>query len=151
MDLVVTSFVLSHGTARTVVDRCMKQAAQMGVNVAVAVVDPAGHLVCFERMDGTALLCCTLAQDKAHTVAVFGLPTHQWWDVIGDDPALMHGIVKTERLVVFGGGVPIAWDGRLVGAVGVSGGTASQDQEIAEAGAAALAAAALDSSDLTRE
>jgi uncharacterized protein GlcG (DUF336 family) len=83
MDLVVTSYVLSHRTARMVLDRCVKQAAQMDLNVAVAVVDPAGHLVCFERMDGTALLCSTLAQDKAHTVAVFGLPTHECTRFVG--------------------------------------------------------------------
>lgn len=78
--------------------------------------------------------------DKAYTVSAFGLPTHAWWDVIKDEPALVHGITKTERLIIFGGGVPLVVDGRPVGAVGASGGTADDDRRIAEAGAAALSA-----------
>jgi uncharacterized protein GlcG (DUF336 family) len=60
--------------------------------------------------------------------------------MIEGEPALREGIVHRDRLVVFGGGVPLRVDGALVGAVGVSGGSAEQDREIAEAGAAALSA-----------
>jgi uncharacterized protein GlcG (DUF336 family) len=76
-----------------------------------------------------------IAQDKAYTVSAFnGLPTHEWYDLISDEPALREGIVHRDRLVIFGGGVPIVRNGETVGAVGVSGGTAEQDREIAEAG-----------------
>jgi uncharacterized protein GlcG (DUF336 family) len=51
---------------------------------------------------------------------------------------LLHGIIKTGRLIMFGGGIPIQSDGELVGAVGVSGGSADQDRRIAKAGSAAL-------------
>jgi uncharacterized protein GlcG (DUF336 family) len=51
---------------------------------------------------------------------------------------LLHGIIKTDRLVVFGGGVPLVADGETIGAVGVSGGSSAQDVQIAEAGAAAV-------------
>ena len=60
--------------------------------------------------------------------------------MIADEPPLLHGIVKTDRLIVFGGGVPVRADAALIGAVGVSGGSAQQDQAVAEAGAAALGA-----------
>ena len=58
--------------------------------------------------------------------------------LIRDEPALLHGMVKTARLTVFGGGVAITEGETMVGAVGVSGGSAEQDHEIAEAGAAAV-------------
>jgi predicted permease len=67
-----------------------------------------------------------------------GFATHEWFDLIKDELSLFHGIVKTDRLIVFGGGVPIHADGDLVGAVGVSGGSADQDRQIAEAGATAI-------------
>ena len=69
---------------------------------------------------------------------VRGLPTGDWWRLLESEPALLHGIVKTDRLVVFGGGVPLVADGRTVGAIGVSGGSSEQDVRVAEAGAAAV-------------
>jgi glc operon protein GlcG len=95
------------------------------------------------RMDGAPLLSEQIAQDKAYTVAAFGRPTHEWFDLIKDDPALLHGIVKTDRLVVFGGGAPVIVDNEvgneIVGAVGISGGSAEQDRAIAEDAAAVVA------------
>ena len=64
-----------------------------------------------------------------------------WHDFIKEDPPLLHGIVHTPRLVVFGGGYPVEIDGSVAGAIGISGGHYSQDMEIAEAALAALAAA----------
>jgi uncharacterized protein GlcG (DUF336 family) len=90
-------------------------------------------------MDDAPLLSMQIAVDKAWTVANFGgLPTHEWWGLIEDDPALVHGITQTPRLVVFGGGIPLLVAGALVGAIGVSGGSAAQDREVADAGAATL-------------
>ena len=68
-----------------------------------------------------------------------GLATHQWFGLLQDEPALLHGIVHTDRLVIFGGGVPVTdAGGALIGAVGVSGGSADQDRRIAESAASAL-------------
>ena len=104
--------------------------------VNIAVVDLAGGLLAFVRLDGAPLLSGSIAQDKAYTVAAFsGVPTHAWFGLIEAEPALREGIVHRDRLVIFAGGVPVTVDGKLVGAVGVSGGTAEQDREIAEAGA----------------
>jgi glc operon protein GlcG len=124
--------------AQRVLDRSLEVARGLGVAVCVAVTDRSGHLLAFARMDGAALLSVSIAQDKAYTVAAFGgLATHEWFDLIKDEPALLHGIVKTERLIVFAGGAPVRSAGALAGAVGVSGGSAEQDRVIAEAGAAA--------------
>ncbi|PJE13737.1 MAG: cobalamin adenosyltransferase [Mycobacterium sp.] len=122
--------------AQRVLDASLAHARSLGVAACVAVSDRAGLLLAFARMDGAAQLSVSIAQDKAYTVAAFGgLGTHQWFDLIKDDPPLLHGIVKTERLIVFGGGVPVWSGGQLAGAVGVSGGSAEQDRAVAEAGA----------------
>jgi uncharacterized protein GlcG (DUF336 family) len=114
------------------------KAGELGVPVCVAVVDQAGVLLAFERLDGAPALSIQLAQDKAYTVTAFGLPTRQWYPLIADEPALLHGIVKADRLMIFGGGAPVTVDGQIVGAVGVSGGSAEQDDSIASTAAAAL-------------
>lgn len=130
---------LTLGGAQLVLAASLHAAAELGAAVCVAVADRSGHLLAFGRMDGAALLSVSIAQDKAYTVAAFnGLATHDWFDLIKDDPALFHGIVKSERLIVFAGGVPVRARGELVGAVGVSGGSAEQDRTVAEAGARVL-------------
>jgi uncharacterized protein GlcG (DUF336 family) len=122
--------------ARQALAAAITRAEEMGVAVCVAVADRAGNLLAFARMDGAPLLSASIAQDKAYTVCAFnGVPTHDWFGMIKDEPALLHGIVKTDRLVVFGGGVAVRVGDELVGAVGVSGGSAEQDRAVAEAGA----------------
>lgn len=133
------SRTLTLAGARVALDAALDRATALGVPVNVSVCDAAGHEVAFARMDGAALLSADIARDKAYTVAAFlGIPTHRWFEMIKDAPALREGIVHRDRLVIFGGGVPIRAEGVLVGAVGVSGGTAEQDQEISTAGADAL-------------
>jgi glc operon protein GlcG len=129
---------ISFDGATRVLTEATAEADRLGVPACVAVTDRAGHLVAFGRMDGAPLLSAQIAQDKAYTVSAFGLPTHQWWDLVREEPALLHGIVKTERLIIFGGGVPLTRGDETVGAVGVSGGSSDQDHQIATAGAAAL-------------
>ena len=115
-----------------------QKAAEIGVPMCIAVVDESGVLKGFSRMDGAALLSVDIAQDKAYTAVSFGIPTHGWFDFIKDDPPLLHGIVKTPRLIVFGGGYPITIDGAVVGGIGVSGGHYEQDMVVAQAGLAAV-------------
>jgi len=130
---------LTYAGARLAVDAAETRAQLLGVPVNIAVVDLAGALLAFARLDGAPLLSGSIAQDKAYTVAAFnGVPTHAWFGFIEAEPALREGIVHRDRLVIFGGGVPVTVDGTFVGAVGVSGGTAEQDREIAESGAGAV-------------
>lgn len=138
-DLVADTASLTLPGAQLAIDAAVAAARELGIAVCIAVTDPGGHLLAFVRMDGAPLMSASIAQDKAYTVVAFqGLPTHEWFDLIRDEPPLLHGIVKTERLVVFGGGMPVRVGGRLVGAVGASGGSAEQDRAVAEAGAAAV-------------
>ena len=89
-------------------------------------------------MDGAPLLSVEMAKNKAFSAAAYGIPTHAWFDFIKNDPPLLHGIVQTPRLIVFGGGYPLELNG-VIGAIGVSGGHYEQDMVVAEAGVSALA------------
>jgi uncharacterized protein GlcG (DUF336 family) len=117
------------------------KSVEMGKAMVIAIVDDGGVLKAFSRMDGAALLSVQVAQDKAYTAVGFSMPTHGWHDFIKDDPPLADGApTGIERLVIFGGGYPILVDDQVVGAIGVSGGHYSEDQQVAEAGLAALGA-----------
>ena len=116
------------------------KAAEIGVPMVIAVVDESGVLKAFSRMDGAPLLSVQIAQDKAYTAAAFGISTDTWFNFIKDDPPLLHGIVHTPRLVVFGGGYPLNLDGGVAGGIGVSGGHYEQDMVVAQAAVAALGA-----------
>ncbi len=131
---VIPMNVLSLSAAQRVADAAVSSARAHGVAACIAVSDPSGEPIVTVRMDGAPRLSAEIARNKAYTVASFnGLPTHVWWPAIAEDPALVHGLTHTPRLVVFGGGVPVRIDGALVGAVGVSGGSSEQDRAIAEA------------------
>jgi uncharacterized protein GlcG (DUF336 family) len=138
-DHVSSTTTLVYAGASAALAAGLEHAAEIGVAVNVAVTDAAGNLLAFARMDGAPFLSTSIAQDKAWTVAAFnGVPTHEFFGLIEGEPALREGIVHRDRLVVFGGGVPVYADGVLVGAVGVSGGSAEQDRAVAEAAAAAV-------------
>lgn len=116
------------------------RAEEIGVPMAIAVVDPDGTLKAFSRMDGAALLAVRIAQQKAWTAISFGLPTMGLWEFIKEDPPLLHSLPHQEDMILFGGGSPINVDGKMIGGIGVSGGHYSQDQQCADAGLAALGA-----------
>ena len=126
--------------AQQAIDAAAAKAGEIGVPMAIAVVDPDGTLKAFSRMDGAALLAVRIAQQKAWTAISFGLPTQGLWEFIKDDPPLLHSLPHQENMILFGGGNPISLDGQMIGGIGASGGHYSQDQECADAGLAALGA-----------
>jgi uncharacterized protein GlcG (DUF336 family) len=142
MTLTLTKAAITLAAADILLDGARAAALEIGVPMATAVVDEAGVLKAFRRMDGAALLSVDLAKDKAYTAVAFGMPTHAWFEFIKNDPPLLHGIVKTPRLIVFGGGYPVTIGGQVVGGIGISGGHYEQDMKVAEAALAALARAA---------
>ena len=111
-------------------------AAELGVAIVAAVVDPAAHPVSMRRMDGAPMLSIDVAVDKAWTVAAFGQSTEWWAELLAAEPSL-GALGSNNRLMPIPGGVPIVVDGAVVGAIGVSGATAEQDRDIAHAGAEA--------------
>jgi glc operon protein GlcG len=125
--------------SQRVLEAALDKAREMGLRFCIAVADPSGEAIATVRMDNAPRLSAGIAANKAYSVAGFGgMATAGWWDAIKDEPALVHGITHTPRLIVFGGGVGVFKDGELVGTIGVSGGTAEEDAQVAAAGAAAI-------------
>ena len=114
------------------------KAEELNIKVSVAIVDDGGNLTGFLKMDGAKLIPSNIAQNKAYTAAGFGIPTSQWYERIKENPPLLHGLVHTDRMTIFGGGCPIYIEGDLVGGIGVSGGTAAQDEQCAKAALLAI-------------
>jgi glc operon protein GlcG len=120
--------------ARRAAGPALVEARKNGWNVAVAIVDPSGNLVYYEKMDNTQLGSATVAVDKARSAALFKRPTKAFQDAIGAGPdgarvLALHGATPIE------GGIPLLVEGKIVGAIGVSGATSAQDAECAKAGA----------------
>ena len=139
MSFTTNRSTLTAEGAWAILQAAWRKSQEIGVPVNISVVDSAGNELGFLRPDGAPLLSAGIARDKAYTVCAFnGLPTHEWWDLLRDEPALLQGIPHRDRLVIFGGGVPVLLDGVLVGAVGCSGGSAEQARTVAEAGVSAV-------------
>lgn len=134
----LTKTSIAGETAKVLIEAGEAAAREIGVPMVIAIVDESGILKAYSRMDGAALLSVGIAQDKAYTSVSFGIATHEWFEFVKNDPPLLHGIVKTPRLVVFGGGYPIKADGAIIGGIGVSGGHYEQDMKVAQAALAAL-------------
>ena len=126
---------LTLDVARAVVAAVLADAGRMGVAMSCAVVDSGDQLVAFERMDGADLVTITLAKDKAYSALVNRMPTSELAEVVQPGTEYYgYDSVAAGRMIVFGGGLPIEMGGVLVGAVGVSGGSAEQDEQAARAG-----------------
>ncbi len=114
-------------------------AEEAGIRVNVAVVDAGGNLAAFLRMPGAFLHSIDIAIDKAYTAASFGLPTGAWSEALASDSAAVRsGIPLRPRMVCFGGGLPLRHEGRLIGGIGVSGGSELEDETCARAGLTAI-------------
>ena len=129
---------ITQEAADRLIEAASAKAKEIGVPEAIAIVDESGTLKAFRRMDGAPLLAVDIATNKAFTAISFGMPTHEWFEFIKNDPPLLHGITHTPRLVVFGGGYPIKEGDQVIGGIGISGGHYTHDMEVAEAALAAL-------------
>jgi len=138
MPLSVDARRISSAAAHAAVAGAAERAAALGIAANVAVVDGGGALMAFLRMDGAFLHSIDIAIDKAYTAASFGFPTSGWASVVGEDELLRIGLNQRPRLVMFGGGLPIVEGGQRIGGIGVSGGSAAQDEVCAAAGIHAL-------------
>jgi uncharacterized protein GlcG (DUF336 family) len=139
MNAVVTQSLIGHRLASTVCQAVIDKADELGARVNVAVVDRSGRLTAFLRHPDAAFHSSDIAVDKAYTAVSFGVPTHQWPEVMSSmSEAVQKGMLLRDRFIAFGGGLPISLDGELIGGVGVSGGSEEQDQACAEAALAAI-------------
>jgi uncharacterized protein GlcG (DUF336 family) len=126
--------------SRPLVAAALAHAAANGWTVAAAVVDAAGDLVCFERMDGTQVASIQVALDKARCAVRYKRPTKEWEDAVAGGRNAVLGLPGV--LPIEGGLLLLDGGGAIVGAVGVSGALAPQDSRCAEAAVAAFRTAA---------
>jgi uncharacterized protein GlcG (DUF336 family) len=131
--------VITLEEAQRILAAAEQKAGEMGQPMNIAVMDAGRNLVAFHRMDGAWVASTDIAIDKAFTSAGRGLTTRKIGEMAQPGQPLF-GINTTNggRIVIFAGGIPLERDGEVVGAVGVSGGTVDQDEEVAEAGVAAF-------------
>ena len=106
-------------------------------NMAVAVVDPSGNLVYYEKMDDTQFGSANVAIDKARSAVLFKRPTKVLQDALAAGGEGLR-FLKIQGAVPVEGGIPLVMDGKIVGAIGVSGGSSAQDGQCAKAGADAM-------------
>ena len=126
---------ITNEQAKTVAAAALAEAKKNNSPMAFAIVGPAGELVYFEKMDGTQLASVEIAQGKARTAVLFRRPSK----VFADQYAAGNRAFTTfpEKPVASEGGVPIIVNGKIIGAIGASGGTGQQDGIAAGAGAGA--------------
>ena len=125
---------VSNETAKKAAALAVAEAAKNKWNVAVAVVDPSGFLVYYEKMDNTQLGSASVAIEKARTAALFKRPSKAFQDTLaaGGDGLRVLGLRNATPIE---GAFPLISDGKIIGAIGVSGVMASQDAQCAKAGA----------------
>ncbi len=126
---------VSLAKAEAAIQAVVAEANKRGWQLNVAVVDSGGSLVAFTRMDGAQLASIAIAEHKARAAAKFRRPTRVW------EEAMQRGftyITTLDGIIASRGGIPLVEDGKLIGAIGCSGGTGSQDELVCTAGAATI-------------
>ena len=127
---------LTLADAQRVAAAARVKAVAEGWTVVIAIVDDGGHLVFFERADGTQKASCVVAVEKAKTAIFFKRPTKALEDAVASGRTVMLALPGATPIE---GGLPlVSADGHFVGAIGVSGVMSSQDGQVAAAGVAAL-------------
>lgn len=121
-------------TAKKMIEAAEQEATNIGVPMVISVVDDGGNLVAVHRMDDAWLASVDIAQNKAWTSVALKMPTAGLAEATVPN-AELYGLNTTNngRIVVFGGGIPLMKDGKVVGAVGASGSAVEHDIKVAEA------------------
>jgi glc operon protein GlcG len=122
--------------AQAVAQAAMAEAAKRGWQLNIAVVDSGANLVTFIRMDGAQLASIAISEHKARTAVKYRRPTKAFEDAV--QKAGFNYVLTLDDMVASRGGIPLIEDGKLIGAVGCSGGTGSQDEAACAAAAATI-------------
>ncbi|HZD31184.1 MAG TPA: heme-binding protein [Candidatus Angelobacter sp.] len=127
---------ISLDRAEAVIHAAVAEAKKRNWKMNIAVADSGGNLVSFQRMDGAMLASIQIAEHKAHAAATFRRPTK----IFEDGVNLMHlnYLLAFDGVIASRGGIPLIDQGAIIGAIGVSGGTDSQDEVVSQAGAAVI-------------
>ncbi|WP_342515019.1 heme-binding protein [Sporosarcina sp. FSL K6-1522] len=120
--------------AKKLIESAEQESKNLGVNMVISVVDQGGNLIAKHRMDDAWIASIEISQNKAWTSVALKAPTANLADATVPN-AELYGLTTTNsgKIVVFGGGIPLVADGKVVGAVGVSGSSVPNDVKVAEA------------------
>lgn len=128
---------LSRAEAEILIAGAVAKSDEMGIPMCIAVTDESGHLIAFDRMDGGKISSISIAIDKAFTGAVARKGTHVYNQLCQPgQPTFGIHITNGGHFSIIGGGLPVTVDGAIVGGIGISSGTAHEDQIVAEAAVA---------------
>jgi glc operon protein GlcG len=133
-----TKKVLTLEVAKKIAGASEAEAKKRGATVVIVVVDDGGHMLLLERLDDTQVASVEVGIGKARTAAIFRRPSKVFEDQVRDGRVAAIALPGATPLQ---GGVPIEVDGKVIGAIGVSGNTPQEDEDIAKVGAANAAAA----------
>ena len=135
----VTPYGVSIGieAAKRVAAAGIAEARRNTFYMAVAIVDISGNLVYFEKMDGTQNASVTIAMDKARSAAMFRRPTKAFQDAVAQGGVGLR-FLGLQGAIPVEGGIPLIEAGKIIGAIGMSGGSSEQDAQCAQAGAALI-------------
>ena len=122
--------------AQAAIQAAVAEANKRGWALNITVVDPNGDLVTFARMDGAQLASIAISQHKARTAARYRRPTHAFEDAV--QKFGFNYILTLDDVIASRGGIPLIEGGKIIGAVGCSGGTGSQDEVVCGAGAGTI-------------
>ena len=123
--------------AKIMIAAAEKKSIEINVPMVITVVDEGGNLIIQERMDGALLASIAISRGKAYTAVALKMPTEKLANLTQPTQPLFGINTIDDRFVIFGGGLPIVENGRIIGGIGVSGGSVEEDIAVVTAGLSA--------------
>lgn len=127
------AFRMNREFGRKIIDACIEKACEIEVPMVICVTDDSGNIIALERMDDALLVSLDIAKDKAYTACAFKASTDKLREMSLPSGEL-YGIGNLKNVITFGGGVPLKICDKVVGAIGISGGSVQEDITVAEHG-----------------
>lgn len=143
MKFTIEKSFISYELAAALAQKAINHAKTLPLAICVAIVDTVGNLVCFSKMDDCNLIGIGTSQGKAYTAAMSGLNTRDFLSYLNENEVSL-STLKDGKLTLIAGGLPIFYQEKLVGGIGIGGGTGKQDEECAQ-----IALKIINSSDKT--
>ena len=131
MQMTIEKKQVTYELALRLIQAAIEYAKRINLSISVAIVDPAGELVAFAKMDDCCLIGIGTAQGKAYTAARSALNTREFLVYLKENQVDLQSL-QEEKLVIIAGGLPILYQGTLIGGIGIGGATGAQDEECAQ-------------------
>jgi uncharacterized protein GlcG (DUF336 family) len=137
MQFTLEKTFITYDFASKLVKEAIIRAKELNITISVSVVDPVGNLVAFAKMDDCCLIGIGTSQGKAYTAARSGLNNKGFLAYLKENE-VCESSLQAENLVLIAGGIPIMYQGKLIGGIGIGGATGAQDEECAQAALAII-------------